>query len=75
MPPFPRLDAPIFRRFPFVHESYFEFRGEVFNVTNTPNFGEPGQLTFTNANFSQITTTEDDPNDPREIQLGLKYYF
>jgi hypothetical protein len=75
-PPWRRLDASIFRTFPFVHESNFEFRGEVFNVTNTPNFGAPGQLNFTNlTNFSKITTTEDDPNDPREIQLALKYYF
>ena len=75
-PPWRRLDASIFRQFPFIHESYFEFRGEVFNVTNTPNFGAPGQLNFTNpTNFSKITTTEDDPNDPREIQLALKYYF
>jgi Carboxypeptidase regulatory-like domain/TonB-dependent Receptor Plug Domain/TonB dependent receptor len=75
-PPWRRLDASIFRQFPFVRESYFQFRGEVFNITNTPNFGAPSQLTFTNpTNFSQITTTEDDPNDPREIQLSLKYYF
>ncbi len=75
-PPWRRLDASVFRRFPFVHESYFEFRGEVFNITNTPNFGVPTQTNFTNlTNFSKITTTEDDPNDPREIQLALKYYF
>ena len=75
-PPFRRLDLSIFRRFPFLRETYFEFRGEVFNVTNTPNFGQPGQLNFlTPATFSQITATRDNPNDPREIQLSLKYYF
>jgi Carboxypeptidase regulatory-like domain/TonB-dependent Receptor Plug Domain len=75
-PPWRRLDASIFRHFPFVHESYFEFRGEVFNVTNTPNFGAPTQTNFTNlTNFSKITSTEDNPNDQREIQLALKYYF
>ncbi len=75
-PPWRRLDASIFRQFPFVHESYFEFRGEVFNVTNTPNFGAPGSLTFTSpSTFAKITSTEDVPNDPREIQLALKYYF
>jgi hypothetical protein len=75
-PPWRRLDASIFRQFPFIHESYFEFRGEVFNVTNTPNFGAPGQLNYTNlTNFSKITSTEDVPNDPRQIQLALKYYF
>ena len=75
-PPFRRLDGSIFRRFPFVRESYFEFRGEVFNVTNTPNFGQPGSLTFTTpATFAKITATRDNPNDPREIQLSMKYYF
>ncbi len=75
-PPWRRLDASIFRQFPFVRESRFEFRGEVFNVTNTPNFGAPGSLTFTSpSTFAKITSTEDVPNDPREIQLALKYYF
>ncbi len=75
-PPFRRLDLSLFRRFPFVRETYFEFRGEVFNVTNTPNFGQPGQLNFTTTStFSKITTTRDSPNDPREIQLSGKFYF
>lgn len=75
-PPFRRFDASLFRRFPFVRESYFEFRGEVFNVTNTPNFGQPGSLNFsTPSTFGKITSTIDDPNDPREIQLSMKYYF
>lgn len=75
-PPFHRLDLSLFRQFPFVRESYFQFRFEVFNVTNTPNFGQPGSLNFSSpANFAKITSTADDPNDPREIQLGLKYYF
>jgi hypothetical protein len=75
-PPFRRLDVSLFRRIPFVRETYFEFRAEVFNITNTPNFGQPGQLTFTTpATFGQITSTRDAPNDPREIQLSGKYYF
>jgi hypothetical protein len=75
-PPFRRLDLSLFRDIPVVHETYFQFRAEVFNVTNTPNFGQPGQLTFTTpATFGQITSTRDSPNDPREIQLSMKYYF
>src|SRR5579875_287289 len=75
-PPFHRVDASIFRQFPFVRESYFQFRFEVFNVSNTPNFGLPGSLNFSSpTTFAQITATADDPNDPREIQLALKYYF
>lgn len=75
-PPFHRVDMSLFRQFPFVHESYFQLRFEVFNVTNTPNFGQPGSLNFASpATFAKITSTADDPNDPREIQLGLKYYY
>ena len=75
-PPFRRLDLSLFRRFGFVHETYFEFRTEVFNITNTPNFGQPGLLTFTTpATFGKITATRDAPNDPRQIQLSMKYYF
>ena len=75
-PPFRRLDLSLFRRFPVVKETYLEFRAEVFNVTNTPNFGQPGSLNFTTpSSFAKITTTRDSPNDPREIQLSGKYYF
>jgi hypothetical protein len=75
-PPFRRFDLSIFRRFPFIHESYFEFRGEAFNVTNTPNFAQPSSLNFTTpATFGRISATRDNPNDPREVQLSLKYYF
>lgn len=75
-PPFRRFDASIFRRFSFICESYFEFRLEVFNVTNTPNFGQPGSLNFnTPSSFARISATRDNPNDPRELQLSAKYYF
>jgi hypothetical protein len=75
-PPFRRLDLSLFRRFTAWHETFFEFRAETFNITNTPNFGQPGSLAFTTPNtFARITATRDNPNDPREIQLSLKYYF
>ena len=58
------------------NETFFEFRLEVFNLTNTPNFAQPGNLTFTNTNtFASISATRDNPDDPRELQFSLKYYF
>lgn len=75
-PQFRKLDLSLFRRFDFIHDTYFQFRGEVFNVTNTPNFGQPGTLGLNNAtSFGQISNTRDNPNDPREVQFSLKYYF
>ena len=75
-PPYRQLSASLFRQFPMPAETHFEFRAEVFNLTNTPNLGQPGSLTFTTPNtFASISSTRDNPNDPREIQLSLKYYF
>jgi hypothetical protein len=75
-PPFRRLDMSLFKRFTLPRETYAEFRTEVFNVTNTANFANPGNLNYNNAaSFAQITATRDSPNDPREIQLALKIYF
>jgi len=69
------------RQFSAFRETSFEFRLEVFNLTNTPNFGQPGNalaanLAFTNTNtFASISATRDNPDDPRELQFSLKYYF
>jgi Carboxypeptidase regulatory-like domain/TonB dependent receptor len=75
-PPFRRLNFSVVRQFPAVRETFFEFRAEVFNLTNTPNFAQPGNLTFTNTNtFASISATRDNPSDPRQLQFSLKYYF
>ncbi len=75
-PPFRRFDLSVVRRFTTLHEQYFEFRAEVFNLTNTPNFAQPGSLAFTSpSTFASISSTRDNPNDPRQIQLSGKYYF
>jgi hypothetical protein len=74
-PEYSRLDFSVFRKFPFIHESYFQFRAEAFNLLNTPTFGQPGSLNFTNTSaFSQITSTRNN-DDSRELQFSMKYYF
>ncbi len=75
-PPLRRLDFSLFKSFPVRESMRFEFRAEVFNLSNTPAFSAPGNLNYLNATtFAQITSTRDSPNDPREIQLALKFYF
>ena len=75
-PPYHGLNMSLFRQFPAFAETHFEFRAEVFNLTNSPNFGQPGSLNFTTPNtFASIAATRDNPSDPREIQLSMKYYF
>ncbi len=87
-PGFHRLDASVFREFRTTEKTRLQFRAEFFNVTNHPNFSTPqgptggsavvsapGALDFNNANFGRITATRDAPNDPRQIQFGLKFYW
>jgi Carboxypeptidase regulatory-like domain/TonB dependent receptor len=75
-PPFHRGDISLQKRWQMSEHAALEFRGDFFNITNTPNFGPPGNLNFGSAaTFASITATKDSPNDPREIQLGLNFYF
>jgi hypothetical protein len=75
-PAFHRIDLSLFKSFPISEKKSFEFRVEVFNLTNTPNFALPSILNFLDtADFGRITSTVDNPNDPRELQLALKFYF
>lgn len=73
-PPFRRLDASLFKQFHFTERYYAELRGEVFNVTNTPNYANPTAANL-NVGKSPLTATRDSPNDPREIQLAAKFYW
>lgn len=75
-PGFHRLDWSLFKSFPTSERTRLEFRAEFFNLTNHPNFAQPGSLNFTDTkNFAKITATRDNPNDPREIQFALKFYY
>lgn len=67
------LDSSFFKRFTIKEQRALEFRAEMFNTFNTPQFAIPGQLNFNNrAGFSKITTLR---NNPRLVQLALKLYF
>ncbi len=87
-PGFHRLDASLFKEFRITEKTRLEFRAEFFNLTNHPNFSTPqgptggsavvsapGALDFKSVNFGKITATRDTPNDPRQIQFGLKFYW
>jgi hypothetical protein len=84
-PGFHRFDFSLFKAFQTSEKTHLEFRAEFFNLTNHPDFANPGfqavyngapVLDFTSpSTFGQLTATRDDPNDPREIQLALKFYF
>ncbi len=75
-PGFHRLDFSLFKQFRTSEKTHLEFRAEFFNLANHPNFGQPGSFDFKDTtNFSKITSTRDNPNDPRQIQFALKFYW
>jgi hypothetical protein len=71
-----RLDFSLFKEFPISESKHFEFRAEIFNLTNTPWFSNPSQLNYTEpSTFGEISTLRDGANDPRIIQFALKFYW
>ena len=65
------VDFSLFKRFPVTERVRLEFRGEAFNLMNTPLFAAPG-TTVNTPTFGVVTTQE---NSPRQVQLGLKILF
>jgi len=86
-PGFHRMDFSLFKQFQLNERFRMEFRSEFFNLTNHPNFSNPGfalngvpaapgALNYNNlTNFGKITSTRDGQNDQREIQFALKLYY
>ncbi|MBB5059685.1 hypothetical protein HDF16_004411 [Granulicella aggregans] len=78
------LDLAVERSFSIKAENNFHFRAEAFNVTNTPQFGNPntslgyGDPSLPNptasASFGRITGEQGGPH-PRIIQLAARYSF
>lgn len=65
------LDFALMRDFP-IHESLgLQFRWEVFNLTNTVQFGQPGN-NFSSGSAAAITSLA---GDPRVMQFALRLSF
>jgi hypothetical protein len=68
------FDASVFKNFRITEKAAVQFRGEIFNLFNRPNFGLPIISTFTSAggispSAGLITYTA---TTSRQIQFGLK---
>jgi hypothetical protein len=77
-PGFHRLDFSLFKEIRTSERTHLEFRTEVFNITNNPNFALPTSVTNFLADpktFTESTATVDNPYDSREIQFALKFYW
>lgn len=75
-PGYERINTSLFKNFTTFHSQYFQFRADIFNLFNTPAFGQPNGSN--NSNGGVITSTRSlgafTPNS-RFIQLALKYYY
>ncbi|MGA2262220.1 MAG: TonB-dependent receptor [Acidobacteriota bacterium] len=56
-PGFFNLDASLFKDFKITERVKFQFKMEVFGVTNTPHYGNPGVDVTNTAQFGVITST------------------
>jgi hypothetical protein len=76
-PGYTRVDSSLFKSFPTWHEQNVQFRADVFNLLNTPGYGEPSN-TGIGPNGGQITGARFFQNytpDSRFFQFSLKYNF
>jgi hypothetical protein len=65
-------DLAILKNFRWGESLKAQLRGEMFNVTNTPQFGR-ANTTFGSGEFGRVTSTTN--VGPRNIQLGLRIQF
>ncbi len=71
------LDAGIFRRFRLSERASMQFRAEVFNLSNTPHFGNPTS-DVSSSRFGEITgirNTGREGIDERVFRFGLRISF
>lgn len=68
------LNAALLKQFPVYEKLNLQFRAEFFNITNTPNFAQPGANLSTPATFGVISATAANMN-PRQMQFALRLQF
>jgi hypothetical protein len=66
-----QLDMSLIKNFKVTESKSFDFRAQVYNLTNTPSFSSPGGSTNL-ATGGQVTSTR---NQPRLYEFGLKFSF
>ena len=64
------LDFAIDRTFTIVEKVHLQFRGEIFNILNHPNFNLPATQ-YDSPSFGSLTSAM----DPRQLQFGLKVIY
>lgn len=85
-PGFHRLDFSVFKNVKINERWSAQFRTEIFNILNHPNFNSPGfggngvvaiggAGNYLSTTFGEIGSTRDSPYDPRQIQFALKLFY
>lgn len=65
------VDFSVFKDFPITESKLLQFRAELFNLFNTPQFGDPN-FSVDTAQAGSITSTV---HSSRQIQFALKFAF
>jgi hypothetical protein len=71
-PGFANWDFAIGKEFQVTERKSFDLRVEIFNFTNHPSYGPPGNNISAPNAFGVITNTV---NDPRILEIALKFHF
>ncbi len=85
-PGFHRLDFSMFKNFELTERFRLEFRSELYNIVNHPNFNQPNfggngvvavgsSGDYTSPTFGAIGSTRGAPYNPRQIQFAMKLYY
>ncbi len=81
-PGYERVDMSLFKNFPTFREQNLQVRADIFNVLNTPAYGNPGQNGVGNVGISsnggliaQARTFQANTPDSRFFQFSAKYIF
>lgn len=78
-PKYTNVDFSLFKQFPIPKVGHLEFRAEAFNLTNTTQFGQPGNTSGFNStdsvNSNQFSTITSLRGNPRLLQFALKLYY
>jgi outer membrane receptor protein involved in Fe transport len=75
-PGYERINVSMFKDFPTWREEYLEFRADIFNLLNTPAYGEPnGNINSNGGLISSPRFFQNFTPDARFFQLSLKYQY
>ena len=71
------FDLGFSRMFYVTERKYFQFRGEIFNLANRPNFYFPQAGSVTSSTFGQIqrAASQNETGAQRQVQFALKFVF